>query len=46
MEGNTLSYYVHESEMARMERINRRLFIALVVANIALACNNIKKLFG
>lgn len=46
MEDNTLSYYVHESEMARMERINRRLFIALVVASIALACNNIKKLFG
>lgn len=46
MKENALSYYVHESEMARMERINRRLFIALVVASIALACNNIKKLFG
>lgn len=46
MEDNTLSFYVHESEMARMERINRRLFIALIIASIALACNNIKKLFG
>lgn len=46
MEENTLSFYVHESEMARMERINRRLFIALIVASVALFCNNIKKLFG
>jgi hypothetical protein len=46
MEDNTLSFYVHEAEMARMERINKRLFIALVIASIALACSNIKKLFG
>ena len=45
METNTLSFYVHESEMARMERINRRLFIALIIASMALACNNLKKLF-
>lgn len=46
MEDNTLSFYVHEAEMARMERINKRLFVALVIASIALACSNIKKLFG
>lgn len=46
MEDNTLSFYVHESEMARMERVNRRLFIALIIASIALVCNNIKKFFG
>lgn len=45
MEDNTLSFYVHESEMARMERVNRRLFIALIIANVALICSNIKKLF-
>ena len=45
MESNTLSFYVHESEMARMERVNKRLFIALIIANIALICSNIKKLF-
>lgn len=45
METNTLSFYVHESEMARMERINRRLFIALIIASVALACSNIRKLF-
>lgn len=45
MEDNTLSFYVHESEMARMERVNRRLFIALIIANVALVCSNIKKLF-
>jgi len=46
MEDNTLSFYVHEAEMVRMERINKRLFIALVIASIALVCSNIKKLFG
>ena len=37
-----IDYYVHEGEMARMERINRRmmilsiiLFVAVVVSNIA-----------
>ena len=45
MEENTLSFYVHESEMARMERINRRLCMALIVASIALVCSNIKKIF-
>ena len=45
MEENTLSFYVHESEMARMERVNKRLFIALIVASIALFCSNVKKLF-
>lgn len=45
MEDNTLSFYVHESEMARMERINKRLFVALIIASIALTCSNIKKLF-
>lgn len=45
MEDNTLSFYVHESEIARMERVNRRLFIALIIANVALICSNIKKLF-
>ena len=37
-----IDYYVHEGDMARMERINRRmmilsiiLFVAVVVSNIA-----------
>ena len=45
MENNTLSFYVHEEEMARMERMNKRLLIALIIASVALACSNIRKLF-
>ena len=45
MEDNKVSFYVHESEMARIERVNKRLFIALIIANVALICSNIKKLF-
>ena len=36
MEENNISYLCHESDMVRMERANRRLFIALVVSLIAL----------
>lgn len=45
MKENCVSYYVHESEMARMERMNRRLLFALVISWIALAASKIVKIF-
>lgn len=40
-----VSYIVHEGDMARLERSNRRLLIALVVAFVVLLLNNIAWLF-
>ena len=37
----TIPYFVHEGEMARMDRNNKRLLTALVVSVIALLINNI-----
>lgn len=31
-----VSYYVHESEVARMERVNKRMFIVMIALIIAL----------
>ncbi len=36
-------YIVHESELARMERINKRLWIALLLALAAAGCLRIGK---
>lgn len=36
----TISYYEHEEEMFRMERHNKRLFIALLVAIVLLFASN------
>lgn len=38
---DTISYYEHENEVYRMERANRRLAIALVIAVIALAVSKV-----
>ena len=37
----TIPYYVHEGEMARMERVNVRWFIAFLVTLIALIATNL-----
>lgn len=37
----TIPFYAHEAEMARMERINRRLLVATVSAAALLIINNI-----
>lgn len=36
-----IPFYAHEAEMARMERINRRLLVATVSAAALLIINNI-----
>ncbi len=41
MDDNYVSLQVHEGDMTRMERSNKRLFIALIVAVIILLINNI-----
>lgn len=42
MENNriTIDYVAHEADMARMERINKRLWIALIVVILLLAVSN------
>ena len=42
MENNriTIDYVAHEADMARMERINKRLWIALIVAILLLTVSN------
>lgn len=39
-ENKTIPYFVHENEIYRMERHNKRLFIALLVAIILLFATN------
>ncbi len=41
MDDKFVSLQVHEGDMTRMERSNKRLFIALIVAVIILLINNI-----
>ncbi|QHJ73762.1 hypothetical protein [Butyrivibrio virus Ceridwen] len=41
MDDKYVSLQVHEGDMTRMERSNKRLFIALIVAVIILLINNI-----
>lgn len=36
----TIDYVAHEADMARMERINKRLWIALIVVILLLAASN------
>ena len=36
-----IPYYVHEGEMVRMERVNKRLFIAFIIVLIMLFATNI-----
>ena len=36
----TIDYVAHEADMARMERINKRLWIALIVVILLLAVSN------
>lgn len=35
-----IPYYVHESEMARMERVNKRWFIAFLIVLVMLLATN------
>ena len=37
-------YYVHEGEMARLERANRRLWIAVIVLAVALSASCIVRM--
>ena len=41
MEENYISKQVHEGDMTRLERSNKRLLIALIVAVVALLLNNV-----
>lgn len=40
IEQNSVPYIVHESAMARMERYNRRILIALIVSILIIAITN------
>lgn len=40
MEDKWIPYYVHEADMARMERGNKRLWIAVIIAIILLCVSN------
>lgn len=40
MENEKIPYFVHEANMARMERSNKRLWIALIIAIIFLFATN------
>ena len=40
---DTVPYIVHEGDMARLERSNRRLLIALIAALVVMLLNNIVK---
>ena len=40
MTEKTIPYFKHEAEMTRLERTNRRLFAAFVIASVLLAASN------
>lgn len=40
-ERNEVSFQVHEADMARMERTNNRMLIALIAVILALLVNNV-----
>lgn len=41
MDDNYVSKQIHEGDMTRLERSNKRLLIALIVAVIAMLLNNV-----
>ena len=41
MENQEISYYAHEGMMARMERMNHRLWIVVIVLIVALLATNL-----
>lgn len=40
-ESLTIPYIVHEDDMARSERYNKRLWIAILILIVALVCSNV-----
>jgi hypothetical protein len=46
LQNNSVPYIAHESMMARLERINRRLLYALIVAIIMIFASNLAWLYN